>query len=104
MTPLSGFVQRLGPQLLHNGDPFPIVGTNTYYLAYVEESTLIGALDLAVSFGMNVLRTWLRPLGPARSVFNTGMRPRKLRAYRMEKTDWSGWTARSRRPGSAASA
>ena len=58
MTPLSGFVQRLGPQLLHNGDPFPIVGTNTYYLAYVEESTLIGALDLAVSFGMNVLRTW----------------------------------------------
>lgn len=47
-----------------------IVGSNTYYLAYVEEPTLTGALDLAKSFGMNVLRIWAffdaeKPPGPS---------------------------------------
>ncbi len=34
------------------------MGTNTYYLAYVEDATLNAALDLAAGFGMNVVRTW----------------------------------------------
>lgn len=71
---MSDFVRRLGPQLLLDGSPFPIVGTNTYYLAYVDEGTLNGALDLAASFGLNVLRTWAfldapTPPGPGEVCF-----------------------------------
>ena len=51
-------VQRLGTQLLDQGNPFRIVGANTYYLAYVDEATLSAALDLVAAFGMNVVRTW----------------------------------------------
>lgn len=58
MPPVSGFVQRLGAQLFLQGRPFRIAGSNNYYLAYVDESALNAALDLAESFGMNVLRTW----------------------------------------------
>jgi len=73
-TKVSGFVQRLGAQLLHEGSPFPIVGANTYYLAYVEQGTLNGALDLAASFGMNVMRCWAfldaaKPPGPGEVCF-----------------------------------
>lgn len=55
---VSEFVQRLGQQLLVGGAPYRIVGGNTYYLAYVKESTLDAALDLTQSFGMNAIRIW----------------------------------------------
>lgn len=58
MAPVEGFVQRLGPQLLLDGEPFRIAGGNTYYLAYLEEPVLDAALDLAAAFGMNAMRTW----------------------------------------------
>lgn len=69
MTPVSGFVQRLGPRLQLDGKPYKIVGGNTYYLGYVPEPTLDAALDLAQSFGMNAIRIWAfldmeKPPGP----------------------------------------
>ncbi len=58
MAAASSFVQRSGSQLLLDGQPYRIVGGNTYYLGYVIEPTLNAALDLAQSFGMNSIRIW----------------------------------------------
>jgi mannan endo-1,4-beta-mannosidase len=58
MTPVSGFVQRLGPHLLLDGQDYRIAGGNNYYLAYVDAPTQDSVLALAQSFGMNALRIW----------------------------------------------
>lgn len=58
MAPVSGFVQRSGMQLQIGGQPFRIVGGNTYYLGYVKEPVAASVLDLALSMGMNALRIW----------------------------------------------
>ena len=69
MTPAVGFVQRSGEKLLLAGEPYRIVGGNTYYLGYAPESVQNGVLDLAQSFAMNAVRIWAfydtpKPPGP----------------------------------------
>jgi mannan endo-1,4-beta-mannosidase len=58
MPAASGFVQRFGAQLLLQGAPFPIVGANNYYFAYVPEAMQNGILDMASALGLNTLRIW----------------------------------------------
>jgi mannan endo-1,4-beta-mannosidase len=58
MSPVSGFVQRLGSRLLVDGQAFRIAGANNYYLGYVLEPVLESVLDLATSMSLNVLRIW----------------------------------------------
>ena len=66
---VTGFVQRSGEKLLLAGEPYRIVGGNTYYLGYAPESVQNGVLDLAQSFAMNAIRIWAfydtpKPPGP----------------------------------------
>ena len=58
MPPVSGFVQRRSDRLVLNDATFNIVGANIYYFAFSEEADQMHLLDIADSFGVNVLRIW----------------------------------------------
>jgi mannan endo-1,4-beta-mannosidase len=58
VPPVSGFVERQSDSLVLNGAPFHIVGANIYYFGYGEEADQMSLLDIAESFGVNVLRIW----------------------------------------------
>ena len=55
---MSSFVRRDGAKLRLGEEEFRIVGANTYYLGYVDESVVNAVLDIASDANMNVLRLW----------------------------------------------
>ncbi len=54
----SGFVKRVGAQLVLDGKPFRFAGTNNYYLDYSPNVMTNAVLDKAAANGFNVVRTW----------------------------------------------
>ena len=58
MAPVIGFVQREDDRLVLNGERFRIVGANIYSFGFRSAEEQGRLLDLAESFGFNVLRIW----------------------------------------------
>ena len=54
----TGFVERMGSQLVLDGSPFRSAGANNYYFAFREGDEQTRLLDLAESLSLNVLRIW----------------------------------------------
>ena len=53
-----GFVQRSGPNLTLDGQPFRFAGTNNYYLIYSSKYMVDDVLNTAATSGFAVVRTW----------------------------------------------
>lgn len=54
----SEFVQRVGPHLFLQGQPFRFAGANNYYLMYKSQFMVDDVLETAAESKFTVLRTW----------------------------------------------
>lgn len=54
----SGFVRANGTRFELDGQAFPVMGGNNYYLGFASDAMVEAVFALAARMGLNVLRTW----------------------------------------------
>lgn len=60
--PHERFVKRDGVRFMLDGEEFPVVGANNYYVTFASEQELKAVLDEAVEMEANVIRIFLQPV------------------------------------------